>query len=64
MVYIISQTRDEKIIMYMKLTKRELVEMLVNTHEILDRRGWPGAELVKVDEVSFSPTSPNTCLTS
>ena len=29
------QTRDEKIAMYMKLSKRELAEMLVNYNEIL-----------------------------
>lgn len=30
MVIIIKQTRDEKIAMYMKLTKRELAEFLAN----------------------------------
>ena len=37
MMHIIPQTRDEKIAMYMKLTKRELVEMLVNSNGVLDK---------------------------
>ncbi len=37
MVRVIKQTRDEKIAMYMKLTKRELVERLVNSNEALDK---------------------------
>lgn len=32
---VIQQTRDEKIAMYMKLTKRELAEMLANANDIL-----------------------------
>ena len=32
----IKQTRDEKTAMYLKLTKRELVELLVNANEALD----------------------------
>ena len=41
-----TQTRDEKIAKYMKLTKRELVERLVNSNEALDKlqiRLSPGA---------------------
>ncbi len=34
---VIRQTRDEKIARYMKLTKRELVERLVNSNEALDK---------------------------
>ncbi len=33
MMQVIPQTRDEKIAMYMKLTKRELAEMLVASNE-------------------------------
>ena len=35
MFRIIAQSRDEKIAMYMKLTKRGLAEMLVNANEAL-----------------------------
>ena len=35
MMSIIEQTRDEKLAMYMKLTKRELAEMLANRDEFL-----------------------------
>ncbi len=37
MVRVIKQTRDEKIVAYMKLTKRELVERLINSNEALDK---------------------------
>ena len=33
MIQVIPQTRDEKIAMYMKLTRRELAEMLVASNE-------------------------------
>ena len=42
MMRVIEQTRDEKIAMYMKLTKRELIEMLVNCNELIAKFG-PGA---------------------
>lgn len=32
---VIEQTRDEKLAMYQKLTKRELAEMLVNANDAL-----------------------------
>lgn len=35
MIQMIEQTRDEKIAMYMNLTKRELVEMVINCNELL-----------------------------
>ncbi len=37
MTQVVEQTRDEKIANYMKLTKRELVEKLVNSTEALDK---------------------------
>lgn len=37
MMHILPQTRDEKLAMYMKLTKREMAEMLVNANEVIDR---------------------------
>ena len=37
MTQVIKQTCDEKIAKYMKLTKRELVERLVNSNEALDK---------------------------
>ena len=36
MIQVIPQTRDEKIAMYMKLTKRELAEMLVGSNEAVN----------------------------
>ena len=35
MMSVIEQTRDEQIAMYLKLTKRELTERLVNANEAL-----------------------------
>ena len=37
MVKKIKKTREEKTAMYMKLTKRELVQRLINTNEALDK---------------------------
>ena len=37
MTKVIKQTRDEKIAMYMRLTKRELVKRLVNSDEALNK---------------------------
>ncbi len=37
MTKVIEQNRDVKIAKYMKLTKRELVERLVNSNEALDK---------------------------
>ncbi len=57
---LIEQTRDEKVTMYMKLTKRELVEMLVNVNKALEGRpiAW--------EVVPYSPPpfiGPNICAT-
>ena len=38
MLQVIEQTRDEKIAMYMRCTKRELAEMLLNCNEALSAR--------------------------
>lgn len=38
MMRLIEQTRDEKVTMYMKLTKRELIEMLINANAALEQR--------------------------
>ena len=35
MMHVVEQTREEKIAMYMKLTKREIIEMLLNNQELL-----------------------------
>ncbi len=63
MMRLLHQTRDEKITMYMKLTKLELIEMLINANKALDSRSWLGAEWSKFDEIPCS-VGPNTCLTS
>ena len=39
MVQVIEQTKDEKIAMYMKLSKRELAEMLINANILLESIG-------------------------
>ncbi len=51
---LIEQTRDEKVTMYMKLTKRELVEMLVNANKALEGRpiAW---EVVPYTHFNFPP---------
>ena len=38
MIQVVKQTREEKVAMYMKLTKRELVELLLNNIELLQHR--------------------------
>ena len=50
MVQVIEQTRDEKISMYMKCTKRELVEMVINCNEAVARLGLKAADAVKRSE--------------
>ena len=58
MMRIIEQTRDEKIAMYMKLTKRELAEMVINVNAAL--------ELMQREQTIPSVVphyiSPNTCV--
>lgn len=38
MIQVIEQTREEKVAMYMKLTKRELISMLMTNQEIVEAR--------------------------
>lgn len=41
---VIEMSREEKVAMYMKLTKRELIEMLLQNQELLEQRinsYWP-----------------------
>jgi len=35
MYQVIAQTHDEKMVMYMKLSKKQLVEMLINCNDII-----------------------------
>ena len=44
MIRVIPQTHDEKIAMYMKLTRRELAEMLTAANEHVDRLSSQPAE--------------------
>lgn len=46
MMRVMEQTHEEKVIMYMKLSKRELIEMLINSNKALDAKGWAGVEVV------------------
>ncbi len=59
MMRLIEQTRDEKVTMYMKLTKRELAEMVINANLALDRKPmiWEAVPLIP------PPIGPNTCAT-
>ena len=34
---VVEQTKDEKVAMYMKLTKRELIEMVIHCNELLGK---------------------------
>ena len=56
MMHIIEQTRDEKIAMYMKLTKRELSEMLINCNDALKML----PQQARWAEVSPSPSAGGT----
>jgi hypothetical protein len=66
MIQVVEQTRDEKVAMYMKRTKRELAEMLVNANEALASRQpsvefvptiWSG-RLPGIDRGGFVSTGP------
>ena len=35
MIQIVEQTKEEKLVMYMKMSKRQLIEMLLECHEII-----------------------------
>ncbi len=60
MMRLIEQTRDEKVTMYMKLTKRELAEMLANANKALEGRPSPW----EIVPYSTPPSvGPNTCAT-
>jgi len=36
MIQIVEQNREERIVMYMKLSRRELAELIVNCNDIID----------------------------
>ena len=36
---VVEQTHDEKVAMYMKCTKKQLIEMLIECHRLLDING-------------------------
>jgi len=54
MMYIVEQTKEEKIAMYMKCTKRELIEMVINCNMALSaiseqqRMSWVNMKLESV----------------
>ena len=59
MIQILEQTHEERVEMYMKLTKKELVSMLIECNKIID--------LLKFRELPFVPintgeTEDNYCL--
>ena len=53
MLQVIKQTREERMTMYLKLTKRELAEMLINANEALSRT----LPVVSVDR-AMTPSLP------
>ena len=53
MMQLVEQTRDEKMAMYMKLTKRELAEMLVNANDALQSLAL--SQLCPIHVVTPSP---------
>lgn len=62
MMQVIEQTRDEKIAMYMKLTKREIIEMLLTNQEYVEAfkpnpgpRSWAEIEQVPPMIAAGSP---------
>ena len=58
MMVVIPQTRDEKIAMYMKLTKRELAEMLANANQALQQQ-WQTI----APQQTYTPPAPMTTTT-
>ena len=67
MLQVIPQTRDEKIAMYLKLTKRELAEMLVSANEVpaTITQPWspplPPKYILQPVTVTTTWPPPNTC---
>ncbi len=52
MIQEVEQTREEKMAMYMKLTKRELVEMLIESDELLEE-----ITINSVEKTNYFPCS-------
>lgn len=65
MVQVVEQTHEEKIAMYMKLSKRELAEMLINANIVLESLG-PRVYIEQpcdhVYPAIWHSTLPPTCL--
>lgn len=71
-MHVIPQTRDEKIAIYMKLTKRELAEMLATANEAMDAltRQPEQWQIVRPQQTYTPPApmvtttwrQPNTCV--
>ena len=58
MIHVIPQTRDEKIVMYLKLTKRELAEMLVSANEAIDALSRQQQEQITIPSQTYTPPTP------
>ena len=67
MIQVIPQPRDEKIAMYMKLTKGELAAMLVGANEAIDALSRNHPWQITIPAVTSTPPvettvlPPNTC---
>lgn len=57
MVQIVKQSHKQKVAMYMKLSKKELIAMLINCNEILNNQISP---YVKVSELKKVATDVGT----
>ncbi|MEE8607232.1 MAG: hypothetical protein V3S55_06500 [Nitrospiraceae bacterium] len=63
MIQVIPQTRDEKIAMYLKLTKRELAEMLVGANEAVSLLSGQQQWQITIPDQTYSPPAPITTTT-
>ena len=58
MIRVIPQTRDEKIAMYMKLTRRELAEMLVSANEAVNVLSRQQQWQITIPSQTYTPPAP------
>ncbi len=63
MYQVVQQTREEKIKMYMKCSKKELAEMLVECNRLLDLLALPKVMHTEVEGV-WTANGYNSCVTT
>lgn len=59
MIQIIKQTDEEKMAMYMKLSKKKIIEMLINCNKILDKKYQSNENLTNPVVINSSVYWPN-----